>query len=105
MAVSPTNEEWAGKAKEGERGAVPALWEGVCRFIEWQAKKYAAHPLCRPTAEDLTQAGFFAMLDAVKIFEPERSAKFLTVLSYTLKKRFNEENGTHSNSAKAPTGR
>ena len=33
------------------------------------------------------------MLDAVKLFEPERGTKFLTVLSWTLKKRFAEENG------------
>lgn len=71
-----------------------ALWEGVSRFIEWQARKYAESPYCRTTAEDLTQAGFFAMMDAVKLYEPERGTKFLTVLHWTLKNRFAEENGT-----------
>lgn len=94
MTDNRSNEEWARKAKEGERGAMLALWEGVSRFIEWRARKYAESPYCRTTAEDLTQAGFFAMLDAVKLFEPERGTKFLTVLQWTLKKRFAEENGT-----------
>lgn len=94
MADNRSNEEWARKAKEGERGAVLALWEGVSRFIEWRARRYAESPYCRTTAEDLTQAGFFAMLDAVKLYEPERGTKFLTVLQWMLKKRFAEENGT-----------
>ena len=93
MAVSLTNEEWARKAKEGERGAVLALWNGVVRFIEWQARKYADHPGCRTTAEDLTQAGFFALLDAIELYRPEQGTRFLTVLSWTLKKHFADENG------------
>ncbi len=93
MTDSPTNEEWARKAKEGERGAVLALWEGVCRFIKWRARKYAEHPGCITTAEDLTQAGFFAVLDAIELYRPEKGTRFLTVLAWTLKKHFADENG------------
>ena len=45
------------------------------------------------TAEDLVQAGFFAVYDTVQAFDETREKTFLTLLKYFLQKRFAEEAG------------
>ncbi len=45
------------------------------------------------TAEDLVQSGYFALLEAVKTYDPEKSGGFLTWLSYYLRKEFARTGG------------
>ena len=90
-----TNEELAARVKAGEPGALMELWEDVRRFVEMKARRYARAYEGRASVEDLTQTGFFAVLDAAEKYDVEReNASFLSLLSYTLKTRFAEENGT-----------
>lgn len=98
-----TNEELAIRAKAHDDFAVLELWEGVRRFVEMKAVQYLIAADFNSAAErdDLIQDGFFAMLDAVNLFDPERGAGFLTILSYTLRKRFAEEGG-HRTSKRDP---
>lgn len=78
----------------GEPGATLKLWEGVRRFVAKAAHRWARNSNGRTPHEDLMQAGFLAMLDAVEKFDPEREGGgFLAVLRLTLKTRFAEESG------------
>lgn len=87
-----TLDELIARSKSGEPGAILELWDAVRRFVKIKASDYARRgtvPL-----DDLLQAGFLAMVDAVEKYDPEREqANFLSVLSYTLKNRFAEEAG------------
>lgn len=78
----------------GEPGATLKLWENVRRFVAKAAHKWACNSNGRTPHENLMQAGFLAMLDAVEKFDPEREGGgFLSVLRLTLKTRFAEESG------------
>ncbi len=78
----------------GEPGATLKLWEEVRRFVAKSAYRWASNSNGRTPHEDLMQAGFLAMLDAVEKFDPEREGGgFLSVLRLTLKTRFAEESG------------
>lgn len=78
----------------GEPGATLKLWEGVRRFVAKAAHRWARNSNGRTSHEDLMQAGFLAMLDAVEKFDSEREGGgFLAVLRLTLKTRFAEESG------------
>lgn len=80
--------------QSGEPGATLRLWEGVRRFVSKSAHRWASNSNGRTPHEDLMQAGFLAMLDAVERFDPEReNSSFLSVLRLTLKTRFAEESG------------
>lgn len=86
----------AARVKNEEPGAALELWEGVRPFVEREARSYAAAFFKRTTAEDLAQTGYFAMLDAAKLYDEARGASFLKVLKYCLQKRFSEEVGVRS---------
>lgn len=86
----------AARVKNGEQGAALELWNGVHLFIEREARKYAAAFAGQTTPEDLTQTGYFAMLDAAKIYDKERGANFLKALRFCLQKRFAEEVGVRT---------
>lgn len=78
----------------GEPGAMLNLWEGVRRFVVKYAYRWAHNSNGHILHEDLMQAGFLAMLDAVDRFDPGREdASFLSVLRLTIKTRFAEESG------------
>lgn len=93
-----TNEELARKVKEGEPWATLELWEAVKRFIEMKARNYYSMrgDNFRIELDDLIQAGFLAMLDAVEIFDSERGGAYIGTLDLTLKKRFAEVAGVRS---------
>lgn len=92
------NEELAVRAQNHEEWATLELWEAVRRFVAQEAYRYLQRGENRARVEhdDLMQSGFLAMLDAVRIYDPEREAKFLTVMGYTLKNRFAEAGGHRS---------
>ncbi len=91
-----TNEQLAAAVKNGEPGATLLLWEAVRRFVEMVARRYARAFDGRIMVEDLTQSGFIAVLEAVRIYDPSRGTAFLTALTFTLKKEFAKVAGVRS---------
>lgn len=89
-------EKLAARVKAGKPGAVLELWEAVRRFVEMKARE-RSRAGSRVPLEDLTQAGFLAVLDAVEQYDPgKENASFLSLLSFTLKKQWAEEAGIRS---------
>lgn len=89
MVIS--NEELVELIKNGDNGALPLLWEQVRRFIKQRAMIYYnrfgdnKHGI---EVDDLIQQGYFAVLEAVKYYSPEKGYAFTTYLTKTLKKAF-----------------
>lgn len=83
-----TNEElWAA-------GKLPELWEAVERLLYQMARRFylrrgkeacARHGV---TLEDLQQECYFAFLDAVRAYKPEKGYKFTSYLSRHAENRF-----------------
>lgn len=88
-----TNELLAAQIGAGRRELLPELWANVWRFYRRQAARYAARYaglLDRRglTVEDLTQEGYFAMLDALRAYNGKQTdAAFLTFAGYHYKNR------------------
>ena len=90
-----SNEELALLAAQGDKQALNRLWEQINRFVySYMARLALSHAgqVCMEragiTLEDLTQDGFLAVADAVKLYDPNRDAKFTTFLAYRLKAYF-----------------
>lgn len=87
-----TNEELSVEIKAGRAG-YGELWEQVQAFVRQQAARYTHQNagLCAGAGvefEDLLQAGFLALHDAVKGFEPEAGMSFVGYLAFHLKRYF-----------------
>ena len=94
-----TNEELSIRVKSGGgQWETLELWEVVRRFIDKKANLFYSRRgnNFRIELEDLRQAGFIAMLDAVDVFDPDKGGNFLGTLDLTLKKRFAEVAGIRS---------
>lgn len=93
-----SNEELAQLIKAGDNGYLPQLWEQVRRFITMQALRFHSRleNKRRVDADDLIQSGYFAVLEAVRYYEPAKGYKFTTYLNTTLKKAFRETVGLRS---------
>ena len=77
------------RARDGREETLLDLWNAVKGFVKKKAVYYAKnHTAGMTTAEDLVQAGFFAVYDTVKAFDETREKSFLTLLKYFLQKRF-----------------
>lgn len=77
----------AAQVKAGEPGTVLKLWEAVRRFVEMKARE-RTRAGNRVPFDDLTQAGFLAVLDAANQYDPGReNASFLSLLCFTLQSR------------------
>lgn len=96
--LSMTNEELALRAREGDSQSCALLWQNIrpliCKLIfarytqnTERCKRYGVEP------EDLIQEGFFAMLEAVRAYDPEKGFKFASYLNFPVMKRFNEAVG------------
>lgn len=88
-----TNEELAAKIKAGERERVPELYRQIERLLYRVANRFYNRfsQTCEAagiTCDDLSQAGFFAMLKAVEAFDPQSGYRFTTFLSHHLKNEF-----------------
>ncbi len=80
---SMTNEELAILAKQNDKTAIAKLWESTRRLTYKLAQPY--FKLCeraRITVEDMQQELFFAVLQAVKAFDPTSGNKFNSYLEY-----------------------
>ncbi len=83
------------RVRTGEPGAMLEMWEAVRLFVEAKARDYANR--CFVPIDDLRQDGFFAVMDAVELYDTGREhGSFLSLLSFTLQKRFFEEMGVRS---------
>lgn len=90
-----TNEELAIEIQNGKTEYYPVLWDQVERFI-----KKMANERMRKLPEgvdvefdELYDSGFFAVVNAVKYYKPEKDCTFLTILGYNLKNAFSEVTG------------
>ena len=87
-----TNEELAVLIKKGEKQYLPALYMQVERLLWHSVRRYAARCEDRMrargvTVEDLIQDTFFALVDAVNAFDPDKGFKFTTYLHFPVKNR------------------
>lgn len=85
-----TNEELAVMAKGGDQDAYAQLWEQVRRLVVGKALRVirAMGDTRLADLDDLTQAGYLAMVSAVEQFDPETGWKFTTYLTNALKTAF-----------------
>lgn len=79
-----TNEELAAKAAQGDMECIHKLYFAVVPLLYKLISRF--FPLCREKAyiepEDLLQCGYFAFLDAVRSFAPEKGFRFVSYLAY-----------------------
>ena len=86
-------EELVKRIQQGHTELYSELWEQVKDLIAWFAVRYINAFLnggkrLGIEVDDLIQAGFFAVHDAVENYDPACGAKFTTYLSYHIKKQF-----------------
>lgn len=93
-----TNEELAVMIQSGERDKPLELWEQVRRFVRDRAYKWtvAVGTAAGVTVEDLTQAGYLAMMGAVERFDPAAGYAFNTILGNCLKTEFSIATGVRT---------
>lgn len=89
-----TNEEMALAIQKGEKSLIEPLWEQLRRLIGMYAGRCINRMQSRcaaagVTEEDLIQTGFFALLDAVRAYDPASGYKLTSFLKYPLQNRFN----------------
>jgi len=95
--VQVSNEELALLIQQGEKEHTSQLWNQIERFIEMKARQYERHLSgCDADVEDLRQSGYFAMLEAVEYYRPEKGYKYITYLDFTLRKAFGKVAGIRS---------
>lgn len=90
-----TNEQLAILIKQGEQERTPELWENVRKLLyKLSLRQYTAHAeLFKQqglAAEDIQQESYFAMLGAVKAYDPEKGYMFTTYLNLQLKRRIRD---------------
>ena len=89
-----TNEEMALAIQQGDKSQIAPLWDQLYRLIGMHAGRcfWRLQGRCAAagvTEEDLIQIGFFAMLDAVRAYDPASGYKLTAFLRYPLQNRFN----------------
>ena len=99
MNYKISNEELAVLIKNGDDGYMPQLWEQVRRIITSKAYKIwnSMGNKRGLEAEDLVQQGYFAVVEAVRYYDPGKDFKFTTYLGNTLKRAFASAMGKHQN--------
>ena len=90
--MTMTNEELARQIQQGERGLILSLWEQVRRFALQQARRWAYLGRGGVTMEDLEQAAFLALLDALEGWK-SAEGQFLTWYGLRLKSAFTAATG------------
>ena len=83
------NEQLVKLIQEGNDDLIPVLWEQVERFIHLRANLKAKEMDKEELTEDLYHEGFFALIKAIKGFNPSSGASFIHYLSFHLKNSFN----------------
>ena len=88
-----SNEELVALIQAGDRDRIVELWHQVQRMVYKQAARWAG--LGGTTIEDMTQAGFIAVLRAVDTYDPTK-AKFSTYLFQRLRAELSAATGYSS---------
>ena len=95
-----TNEELAQRIKAGEKELVGQLWEQTDRlrryFIERElvaTDKAERAASAGVTREDLVQESYFALMQAVEVFDPSTGFAFSSFLKYPMKNVVNQALG------------
>lgn len=88
-----TNEELVECIKTGEENLIPVLWGKVEKWVNIKAKDWYEKYLKRCShagvnIDDLKQVAYFAFLDAVKYYDPEKEYSFITYMRYPLMNHF-----------------
>lgn len=101
--AATTNEELALRIKAGETELMATLWEQVEKYVRMSAEKLARKLANKAAvdADDFVQAGYFALLDAVKYYREDIGCSFIGVLSNCLKSAFAECGGWRTANGKA----
>ena len=89
-----SNEELVALIQAGDRDRIVELWHQVQRMVYKQATRWAG--LNGTTIEDMTQAGFIAVLRAVDSYDPSRGTKFSTHLFQRLRAELSAATGYNS---------
>ena len=86
-----TNEEIVTAIQNGNADCIPELWYQIEHFVIWYAEKYlSGYPEhIQALKEDCVNQSFFAMLRAVKGYDPQYG-KFTTYMKRGLVNSFNE---------------
>ncbi len=93
--LTMSNEELVALIQSGERDRLLELWVQVERFVWQQAKRWdtALQGLGGVVEDDLHQAGYIAMLQAVETYREDKGKGFVGWFDYYLKKVFAEAYG------------
>ena len=93
-----SNEELAERIRDGDKAAIPELWDGVKSFIHQQAFRYFRYCPVRggTELEDLVQSSFIAMMDAAQSYKSDMGCGFLTYLDFYLRNEFRKCFGLYS---------
>lgn len=105
-----TNGELALKIKAGDNSLQEQLWEQIKRFVIVQAGRYITlhAERCEQMSlelDDFIQVGYFATLEAIKIYSEESEYNFLTYMGRPLRNQFNELTGFRGLAAKSQRAR
>jgi RNA polymerase sporulation-specific sigma factor len=93
-----SNEELVKRIKDGETNLLADLWMQVRRFIAKRASVFLLQHRDRSKVdkEDLIQSGYFALLEAIRKYDPEAGSSFINYFNYHLRRRFRMEAGIWS---------
>lgn len=92
-----TNEELVYLIQQGNADKIIELWEQTRKFIALEARRFINNSTFSDYfIEDLEQSGYFALIDAAAVYDPERGASFIHYLTFHLKNAFNEALGIRS---------
>lgn len=95
-ALSMTQEEMCVQIQTGTRqDLIPALWESVQKLYTQKAYRYYnGHrercTECGIEQEDIQQQAFFAFLESIEAYEPERGLRFVSYINYPFMRQMQE---------------
>lgn len=95
-ALSMTQEEMCVQIQTGSRqDLIPALWESVQKLYTQKAYRYYnGHrercTECGIEQEDIQQQAFFAFLESIEAYEPERGLRFVSYINYPFMRQMQE---------------
>lgn len=95
---SPSNEDLAIQAKQGDQNAALQLWEQVRRFVRMMARRRLPNDgsTNRVDMDDLMQSGYLGMAAAVQNYDPNSGCPFVSVLRNHVRTAFAKEIGYHT---------
>ena len=92
--ITISNEELALKIQDGDQDLILRLWEQVRGFVVKQAQiRLHNFPSRTVDEDDLIQAGFVAMMEALQSYRNDMECGFIGWLAFHLKTSFNETIG------------